>query len=150
MVVRKPEVGRGGARRDGRGDVRGSVGDVRRCSSDSGQGVGVSSVVSQSRSGGGDGGRRGRATAGHAGRVMVQRALVVLLVMVVGHVVHGSAGVRARVHAVVMVMPRRRVRVRMVRGAEVRVALVQLLVHLHLRRLGVLGARRSARRRAWQ
>lgn len=142
VVMMKNEISTDGGR-------AGSVSGVGRGSSDSGQGVGVCSVVSQARRRGSDGWRRRRATAGHAGRVMVEWTLVVLLVMVVGHVVHGS-GVRARVHSIVMMMAgRRRVRVRMMRRAEVRVTLMQL-VHLHLGRLGVLGARGRAGRGAWK
>lgn len=130
------------------GGRAGSVGGVGRGSSDSGQGVGVCSVVSQARRRGSDGWRRRCATAGDAGRVVVERTLVILLVMVVSHIVHGS-GVRARVHSVVMMMAgRRRVRVRVMRRAEVRITLVQL-VHLHLGRLGVLGAGGRAGRGAW-
>lgn len=111
----------------------------------------MGSVMSQARCRCGDGGRRGRAATRHAGRVMVQRALVILLVVVVGHVVHRGGRVRGRVHPVVMVVARgRRVGVRVVRRAEVGVALVQLLVHLHLGRLDVLGAGRGGRRRAGQ
>ena len=137
--------------RRGRGIARGCGGGVCRGCSDSGQGVGVGSVVSQARSRGGDGGRRGRAATSHAGRVMVQRTLIILLVMMIGHVVHGTSRVRARVHAVVMMMSRwRGMRVRMMRRAEIGVALMQLLVHFHLRWLDVLRAWRCARRRARQ
>lgn len=81
---------------------------------------------------------------------MIKRALIVLLMMMIRHM-HRPGGIRARVHAVVMMVAgRRRVRVRMVRRAEVGVALVQLLVHLHLGRLGVLGAGRGAGRVARQ
>lgn len=70
--------------------------------------------------------------------------------MMIRHV-HWPGGVCADVHTVVMMMAgRRRVRVRMMRRAEVSVALVQLLVHLHLGRLGVLSTGRSARRIARQ
>ena len=98
MMRRKNDVGRGLVVGDR------CSGGVGRDSSDSGQGVGVRGVVSQSWCSRRDGGRRWRTAAGHAGRVMVQRALVILLVMMVGHVVHRPGGVRARVHAVVMVM----------------------------------------------
>lgn len=102
--------------------------------------------MSQARRRGGDGGRRGCARGGDARRVMIERALVVLLMMMIRHV-HRPGGVGARVHAVVMMVAgRRRVRVRMMRRAEVGVALVQLLVHLHLGRFGVLGAGRGASR----
>ena len=135
VVVRKNDVS------GGRGVARGCGGGVRRGCSDSGQGGGVSRVVSQARSRGGDGGRRRRAAASHAGRVMIQRTLVILLMMMVRHVVHWTSGVRARVHTVVMVVTRwRGVRVWMMRRAKVGVALVQLLVHLHLGRFDVLGA----------
>jgi len=152
--------GRGRGRRGGRGRRdrrrgrlrrrgwqhrrRGGGGDVSRGGSDSGQGVRVASVMSQARRRAGDGGRRGRARGGDAGRVMVERALVILLMMMIRHV-HRPGGVGAGVHAVVvMVSGWRRVRVRVVRRAEVGVALMQLLVHLHLGRLGVLGAGRGA------
>lgn len=130
----------------GRGRV---VGGVGRGSSGSGQGVGVRGVVSQSWRGANDRRRRRSATARDAGRVMVERALIVLLMMMVGHVVHGPGGVRAGVHPVVMMMAGRRgMGVRMMRRAEVRVALMELLVHLHLRWFGVLSAGRGASRGA--
>lgn len=141
MMMVKDKIGGDGGR-------AGSVGGICRGSSDSGQGVGVCSVMSQAGRSGSDGRRGWRATAGHTGRVMVERALIILLVMVVGHVVHGS-GIRARMHSVVMMVTRGRgVRVRMMRRAEVCVTLMQL-VHLHLGRLGVLGTRGCAGRGTW-
>lgn len=100
--------------------------------------------MSQARRRGSDG-RRWCARGGHTRGVMIMRTLIVLLMMMIRHV-HRPGGVGAGVHAVVVVMPGwRRVRVRMMRRAEV-VALVQLLVHLHLGRLGVLSAGRGAGR----
>lgn len=102
--------------------------------------------MSQARRRGSDGGRRWCARGGDAGRVMVVRTLIILLMMMIRHV-HRPGGVRPDVHAVVMMMPgRRRVGVRMMRRAEVGVALMQLLVHLHFGRLGILGAWRGAGR----
>lgn len=103
----------------------------------------MGSVMSQARRRGSDRGRRRSARGSHAGAV-IERALIILLVMMIRHV-HRSGGVRTGVHTVVMMMVtgRRRVRVRMMRRAKVGVTLMQL-VHLHFGRLGVLGTRRRA------
>lgn len=106
--------------------------------------------MSQARRRGSDSGRWRSARGGHARRVMIKWTLIVLLMMMIRHV-HWPGGIRASVHAVVMMVAgRRRVRVRMMRRAEVGVALMQLLVHLHLGRLGVLGTWRGAGRVARQ
>lgn len=102
--------------------------------------------MSQARRRGSDGGRRWCAGGGHARGVMIMRALIILLMMMIRHV-HRPGGVRAGVHTVVMMVPgRRRMRVRMMGRAKVGVALMQLLVHLHLGRFGILGAGRGAGR----
>lgn len=143
---RRRRRGRRGRHRD-RGQIRrrgwhrgcGSAGGGICRGSDSGQSVRVGGVMSQARRRGCDGGRR-CARGGHACGVMIMRTLIILLMMMIRHV-HRPGGVRAGVHAVVMMVSgRRRVRVRMMGRAEVGVALVQLFVHLHLGWLGILGA----------
>jgi len=100
--------------------------------------------MSQARRRAGNGGRWWCARGGDTGRVMVERALIVLLMMMIRHV-HRPGGIGAGVHAIMMMVSGwRGVRVRMMRRAKVGVALMQLLVHLHLWGFGVLGAGRGA------
>ena len=118
----------------GRGRSRGGGGH-------SGQGVRVAGVVSQARRARG---RRARRAGRGDGRVVVERALVVVVLVVGRHAVHRAAAA-ARVlpvHAVVLAVLLRLV-------AVLAVALVQL-VHLELGRLGVGRAGGRGGRRAGQ